>query len=257
MLILLAPSKTMNTKLPHPSFVHSTKPLFIDSAADIAATIKKLSLQEIEQLMKVSPTIAADVHAMYAKWQSGREKAALWAYRGDVYKGVKADLLNESAADWAQKHLLIMSGLYGIVRPFDAISNYRLEMKASLSVGSARNIYDFWSDTLANYVESHADGVVCNLSSDEYAKPVTSQLTKNVRVVTPRFYDNRPNGTVGKAPIYNKMMRGVMARWMIDHRIETPVGLKHFSGHGYNYDTVRSTVDGPAFYREKMTPLVF
>lgn len=257
MLILLAPSKTMDTKSPHPSFVHPTKPLFIDSAVDIAATVKKLSLPEIEQLMNVSPSIAADVHAMYEKWQPNGKKAALWVYKGDVYKGMKADLLDESAADWAQEHLLIMSGLYGIVRPFDAILNYRLEMKASLSIGSARNIYDFWSNTLAGYVESHTNGIVCNLSSDEYVKPVTSRLTKNVRVITPRFYDNRPNGTVGKAPIYNKMMRGVMARWMIDHRIETPEGLRYFSGHGYSYDIVRSTADEPAFYREKMTPLVF
>jgi len=170
---------------------------------------------------------------------------------------MKADLLDEASAVWAQKHLLIMSGLYGMVRPFDTISAYRLEMKAVLPLDGAKSVYDFWGVTLADYVERHAGGLVYNLASDEYAKPVIGKLPKSVRIVTPAFYDNRPNGTVGRAPIYNKMMRGVMARWMIDNRVETPEGLRVFSGHGYNYDVTRSTVNNPAFYREKMTPLVF
>jgi len=257
MLILLAPSKTMDVAGKVPSFVRDERPLFIQKASVLAGAIKRLNISEIERYMHVSPAIAARVQAMYKKWQPEKGKPALWAYRGDVYKGMKADFLDEASAEWAQKHLLIMSGLYGMVRPFDTIGAYRLEMKASIPIHTAKSVYDFWGVTLTDYVERHACGLVYNLASDEYARPVIGKLPKSVRIVTPAFYDNRPNGTVGRAPIYNKMMRGVMARWMIDNRVKTPEGLQDFSRHGYAYDAARSTVNNPAFYREEMMPLIF
>ncbi len=257
MLLLLAPSKTMDVTSNFPDFVEPTKPIFIDDAAKIVAAINRLDKTAIVTHMHVSSDIAARVYTMYKTWNKVGVKPALWAYRGDVYKGMKADMLDESHALWAQDHLLIMSGLYGIVRPFDAINGYRLEMKAALPLGKVKNMYEFWGKKLGQYVANHANGLVYNLSSDEYARPVTKYLPREVRVITPVFYDHRPNGTVGKAPIYNKMMRGVLARWMIDNRIEAPEELRRFSVHGYQYDETRSASNAPAFYREKMIPLVF
>ena len=150
-----------------------------------------------------------------------------------------------------------MSGLYGIVRPYDLISPYRLEMKAVIPIGKRKNIYEFWGGRLGEYVATRANGIVCDLSSDEYGKPVTAHLPNDIRIIKPVFYDNRPNGKVGRAPIYNKMMRGVMARWIVDHRVDTPEGLKGFTGHGYSYSEKLSTPDSPAFFRQEMKPLIF
>lgn len=256
MLILLAPSKTMDFTTPLPYDVPVQQPLFLDKSKVIARTIRTLSDVEISSLMKVSPAITDRVQKMYDAWQPEGEKPALYTYVGDVFKGMKANQLPKESAKWAEEHLLIMSGLYGMVRPFDRIAPYRLEMKAALNVGGARNLYEFWGNDLAKYVEERASGVVFNLSSDEYAGVVTRKLPKDVRIIFPVFYDERPGGA-GRAPIYNKMMRGVMARWMIDHRAETFEDLKGFAMHGYAYDSSRSTESEPAFYREKMTPLVF
>jgi len=256
MLILLAPSKTMDFATQLPYSIPIQQPLFLAKSKIIARTIRTLGGVEVASIMKISSAITGRVQKMYDSWQPYGEKPALYTYVGDVFKGMKANDLPKKSAEWAEDHLLIMSGLYGVVRPFDRIAPYRLEMKAALRIEEAKNLYEFWGDDLANYVKEHAGGLVFNLSSDEYASVVTRRLPKDVRVIFPVFYDERPTG-VGRAPIYNKMMRGVMARWMIDHRAETVEDLKAFSMHGYRHDPLRSTENEPAFYREKMTPLVF
>lgn len=256
MLILLTPSKTMDFDSQLPISISARQPLFIEKAKIIAARIQKMSEKEIVSYMKVSPAIATNVRKMYANWSEQGQKPALWSYKGDVYKGMYANKLDEATSEWAEKHICIMSGLYGIVRPYDAISPYRLEMKTKLEVGGKSDLYGFWGTELAAYVEVHADGLVYNLCSDEYGKGVTTHLSKAVRIVTPVFYDERPDG-VGRAPIYNKMMRGVVARWMIDHRTELPEQLQAFTMHGYTYNQKLSTPDAPAFYRNVMKPLVF
>jgi cytoplasmic iron level regulating protein YaaA (DUF328/UPF0246 family) len=204
--------------------------------------------------MNASDDITARAQAAYESW-GDTSNAAIFAYVGDVYKGFFAQTLKIDDITWAQKHMRILSGLYGALRPLDKVSAYRLEMKAKLQVSGAKNLYDFWGDKVAACVDVEADGIVCVLSSDEYARVVVAHTS--CRIVTPVFLDKKPNGVIGTVPIYSKMMRGVMARWMIDHRIETPDGLKAFSMYGYSYDATHSTDDRPAFYREKMTPLRF
>jgi cytoplasmic iron level regulating protein YaaA (DUF328/UPF0246 family) len=204
--------------------------------------------------MGVSETLAQRAEKLYKEW--GRKKApAIYAYRGDVYRWFFAETLSKDDLRWAQEHLLILSGLYGIVRPLDMISPYRLEMKAKVPVGKAQDLYMFWGGVLAEAVDARDDSIVCNLSSDEYARVITKYTKK--RVVTPVFLDNKTNGTIGTVPIYSKMMRGVMARWIIDNRIEGPRGLQAFSLQGYNYDEARSTEHEPAFYRETPKPIRF
>ncbi len=232
--------------------VRATMPYFSQQAGQIAKAVRKSG--DIATLMHVSEAIARRVETMYETWGS-QTKSCIYAYRGDVYKGFYADTLGQDDLTWAQEHIAIMSGLYGVLRPLDAISQYRLEMKANLSVGDNKNLYVFWGDQLARFIDEQADGVVCVLSSDKYARPVTR--FSHSRIVTPVFMDHKPNGTVGPVPIYSKMMRGVMAKWIIDHRVDTPENLARFTGFGYRYDASRSSRDKPAFVRDVMTPLVF
>jgi uncharacterized protein len=254
MISLLAPSKTLDFEHDAPTWAKQTQPVFYDDAQKIATELKKLNQRQLSSLMNVSDAIAATNHERFEKWGS-QTKPAIWAYRGDVYKGMYADSLTQLQVDWAQQHLLIMSGLYGVVRPYDAISPYRLEMKAKLGVAGHKDLYAFWDKQLVDYADSKSSGIICNLSSDEYAKPILKHTTS--RVITPIFMDHRPNGTFGAAPIYNKMMRGVMAHWMIVNEVDEPERLCEFTGHGYVYDELHSKPNAPAFSRAAMTPLVF
>ena len=253
MISILAPSKTLDFS-PAASWIEGTDPLFIEEATKITSALRKMEPGELADLMQVSMTIADTNYARIAQWGNVR-KPALWTYRGDVYKGMYADNLSKTDAQWAEKHLRIMSGMYGVLRPHDLISPYRLEMKAKLNVANAKNLYEFWGKRLAEYVDSESDGIICNLSSEEYAKPVTKYAQS--RVITPVFMDHKPNGTVGPVPIYSKMMRGVMARWIIDTHTDDSADLVKFTRFDYAYDAARSTPDAPVFIRETMTPLVF
>lgn len=254
MIILLAPSKTLDFETSAPLWVQDGAPLFQAEAKQIAGVLASMNMHELAKLMHVSEAIARTNHARFLDWGKVA-KPALWAYRGDVYKGMYADQLTQADGEWANEHLVIMSGLYGIVRPYDTISPYRLEMKAKMTVAGKKNLYDFWGEKLVGYVDGKSEGYICNLSSDEYARPVT-RFSKS-KVITPIFFDHRPTGKVGAAPIYNKMMRGVMAHWMIKNQINDPARLREFTGHNYAYDAGRSTPNAPAFIRDKMEPLQF
>lgn len=232
--------------------VATALPYFSQQAQQIVRTVREND--DIAGTMHVSNAIAERVKVMYKQWGE-QTKPSIYAYRGDVYKGFYADTLASDDLVWAQQHIWVMSGLYGALRPLDEISQYRLEMKANLPVKDAKNLYVYWGDRLAQYIDEHANGVICVLSSDEYARPVTRNSRS--RIVTPVFMDHKPNGNVGPVPIYSKMMRGVMARWIIDHRIERPEDLSGFNGFDYHYDASRSTTDKPVFVRASMTPLIF
>lgn len=252
MIILLAPSKTMDFASVPPTALKSTHPYFLPQAESIVDRMR--GIPDIKEVMSVSDGIAQTTRASYAQW-GGVTQPAIYAYVGDVYKGFFARTLSREDLEWAQRHLRILSGLYGALRPLDYVSAYRLEMRAKLAVADAKDLYDFWGRDVAAFVDADAEGIVCVLSSEEYAKVVTADTS--CRIITPVFLDKKQNGKIGTVPIYSKMMRGVMARWMIDNRVTTPDQLKDFSLYGYSYDKAHSTDDGPAFYREVMTPLRF
>lgn len=254
MRILLAPSKTLDMTSPLPFAAPATTPLFASEAKEIRRAIATLSQNDLRKIMQLSPTLTAKVRQLYQN-KSPLAKQALWAYVGDVYRGVYAATLDKAAADWAQEHVLIISGLYGLLRPYDQLYPYRLEMQAKVSIGKAGTLYDYWGDTLAKYIAEGNEQTVVVLSSEEYAKAVTKHLPKTIHLVTPRFFDHKPSGVVVQVPIYSKQMRGVMARWMIDTRCDAPEKLTAFIGQGYHYDSERSTSDSPAFTRTKMQPL--
>lgn len=235
-----------------PAQAVATKPYFYADAERIVHTIRQMD--DISPVIQASGAIVEKTKTAYRAWGNALNPS-IYAYAGDVYKGFYAATLQAEDIQWAQDHTITLSGLYGVLRPLDQISAYRLEMKAKLRVNHAKNLYEFWGDRLAKYIDDVADGVICVLSSDEYAKVITAHTS--CRTVTPVFLDAKPNGTIGTVPIYSKMMRGVMARWIIDHRINSSEGLNGFSMHGYSYDPARSTDDRPAFFREIMTPLRF
>ena len=255
-IILLAPSKTMDLVSPPLIMVAPQMPLFLAQASQIASKMSGLSVVKLINMMNVSRPIAVAVHGYYANWDSqAAGKPALFAYAGDVYKGLQAQTLTRVDTDWAQNHVLIASGLYGLLRPYDGVQAYRLEMKAKLAVERRKNLYEFWGPLLSDYVAARGATWLCNCSSDEYAKATTKQLL--LPVVTPVFFDTKPSGVVGTVPIYSKIMRGVMARWIINNRVTSPEQLEAFEGHGYTYDAARSRPGLPAFSRAKMTPLRF
>lgn len=254
MISILAPSKTLDLT-PAPDWVKGSEPLFFHDAQQIVSLLSAMRQQELAVLMQVSEAIAATNHARLQEWGEVT-KPALWAYRGDVYKGMYADALTPADGDWADGHIRIMSGLYGMLRPRDEISPYRLEMKAKLPINGEKNLYEFWAERLARVLDDESDGTICILSSEEYAKPIIKYARS--RIATPVFMDHKPNGRVGPVPIYSKMMRGVMAHWIIKNRIDSVGGLKQFAEHGYVYDAEKSRADEPVFIRSApMKPLVF
>ncbi len=253
MLTILTPSKTMDFVSAAPSYVEATVPVFQVEADYLRSLIGAYNHATIRQLMIVSDGLAQRVHDMY---QQDVTKPAFWAYDGDVFKGVQAATLTEADAVFAQQHVLVPSGLYGLARPFDLISPYRLEMKTKVATKDAKTLYQFWGDKLGSYVERYADREVLMLSSYEYARTILPCLSPKTRVVTPAFIDRKPDGTESQVAIYNKMMRGVMGRWVIDQRIDSLDDVHTFTAHGYSYSEERSTPDRPVFYRETMIPLV-
>lgn len=254
MLALMTPSKTMDFEQPLPIAVAPTRPLFLEESQALRRELRLLSSANIQSLMKVSGVLAEATVALYATQTAS--KPALWAYVGDVYKGFQARTLSVKGAEWAQTHLIIPSGLYGLLRPFDAICGYRLEMKTPLVGENHANLPQFWGEKLGSYTENHADGELLILSSQEYAKTIQPFLSAHTRVVTPAFVDKKPSGKEEQVAIYNKLMRGVMARWIVDERIDNLVDITAFSAHGYRYSAGRSTPEKPVFYRPTMIPLI-
>lgn len=252
MLFILAPSKTMDMGRVHIPGV-PTVPEFQNDAQHIVDLLKMAD--NLAQLMKISPALAEATRQKYQTWGS-QTKPALYSYVGDVYKGFYATMLSREDVEWAQGHLRIMSGLYGILRPLDVISPYRLEMKTPLKIDGKKDLYEYWGDRLAKGADDAADdGVIYLLSSDEYARPIT-RYSKS-KLITPTFFDNKVNGKVGTVPIYSKMMRGVMARWVIDNRVDSIEKMKDFSAQGYSYNRELSTETEPAFFRKNPKPISY
>lgn len=256
MITILTPSKTMDFSADTPAYVTPRVPVFAAEAGRIRSLLAGYDADAIVRLMQVSRPLAERVVAQY---RNTAAKAAFWAYRGDVFKGMRAWTLTSEAVAFAETHVLVPSAVYGLVRPSDLIQPYRLEMNAKLQVDGAKNLHDYWGGQLAGYVAGLPElrGELCILSSEEYSKALVAKLPPGVRVVTPAFIDRKPTGKEAQVPIYNKMMRGVMGRWIIDEQIDSAAELVKFSGHGYAYSPERSNPDRPVFYRSEMKPLRF
>lgn len=240
MIILLSPAKSLDfTTAPRTS--DYTIPRFLGDAEELVAELKKLGEEELAALMKLSPSLAALNCERYAKWKlpftPANSKQAILAFTGDVYKGLKGDLFSSGDDEYAQKHLRILSGLYGLLRPLDLIMPYRLEMGTKFPTKRGANLYHFWGESITN--EINADLKKCksdatiNLASQEYFKAVDPEKLLG-RVITPLFKERR-GGELKVIALLAKKARGAMARYLIEKRAESIDEIFDFCEDGYRF----------------------
>ena len=254
MLVVISPAKRLDTKAA--SSPHETLPVFQEAANDLARYGRDLSVADLQKLMGISENLArlnADRFASFAEASTteNAKQAALY-FAGDTYTGLEAASLDEEQMDWAQEHLRILSGLYGVLRPRDLIQPYRLEMGSRLKTTRGKNLYEYWGDRLSKALNEAADSVgskvLVNCASVEYFGAVDADAL-NLRIITPVFMEEKA-GTPKIVSFFAKKARGAMARFMIERRITDPEGLKDFDTGGYRFNAGMSDVDRPVFLRD-------
>lgn len=256
MLFLLSPAKSLDFDAP-PKAVPHTQPLFVAQSAELIEVLKAKSPQEIASLMKLSDTLAGLNAARYAAWRptftAENAKQAILAFNGDVYEGLDAKTLAPANLAWAQDHVCILSGLYGVLRPLDYMQPYRLEMGTSLPNERGSNLYKFWGARLSEYLNGRLQRdlspVVVNLASQEYFKAVDRKALKG-RVIDCVFQEYR-NGDYKIISFMAKRARGLMARYAATHRVVTPHQLEGFDAEGYAFDAQVSEPERLVFRRRQ------
>lgn len=222
------------------------KPALLPKAVNLAEYIQTLTPEQLASVMHISASLAQKTHELWSVWSATKGLTpAIDSFVGDIYSGLQASTLSDDERHYANDHLRILSGLYGILRPLDGICPYRLEMGYRLPSGSLKNLYAFWGKDIANQIPP--TGTVVNLAAVEYSKTVTPYIAKE-RVITPKFLTldsatNEPTFVV----VHAKIARGAFAHWMIVNRIEDPDQLKTFSDIGYRYDKHLSSPEEPVF----------
>ena len=255
MLFLLSPAKSLDYERPLPSGLCHTLPPFLSQSEDLIETLRQLSPQEVGSLMGISDKLAQLNVARYAAWQPAftpdNARQALFAFNGDVYEGLAAYTLNTDEISWAQNHLLMLSGLYGALRPLDLMQPYRLEMGTRLGNARGSNLYQFWGSHIAQLINERqaqeAQPVVVNLASQEYFKSVDRKHLK-ARVLECVFEDYK-GGKYKIISFHAKHARGLMARYAIERRLTQPEQLVQFDAEGYAYAPEVSSTDRLVFRR--------
>ncbi|MEQ8516437.1 MAG: peroxide stress protein YaaA [Chromatocurvus sp.] len=256
MLTVISPAKTLDFETP-PITRKTTQPEFIDRAAALVEDARQLSPQDIRGLMGVSETIADLNHRRFMNWQQPFDlhnaKQALLAFKGDVYTGLDAETLSTAQLTFAQKHLRMLSGLYGVLRPLDLMQPYRLEMGLRFANSGGRNLYEFWGDSIAaslnRQLKKTGSPVLLNLASNEYFKAVSASAL-DAEVITPVFRDLK-SGKYRVVSFFAKKARGQMARYIIENGLDDPEGLKQYRVAGYRYSPKASTAREWVFTRDQ------
>ncbi|MEE4203431.1 MAG: peroxide stress protein YaaA [Halieaceae bacterium] len=256
MLTVLSPAKTLDFETP-PTTRKSTQPLFVDQAAALVEDARGLDPAAIQKLMGVSEKIAElnfqRFHDWVPEFSLDNAKQAVLAFKGDVYTGLRAETLDSKQLAFAQKHLRILSGLYGLLRPLDLMQPYRLEMGLKFANSGGKNLYDFWgqqiTDTLNKHIKASGSPVLVNLASNEYFKAVKPKAVA-AEIITPAFKDLK-NGKYKMISFYAKKARGLMANYIITEGLNDPEGLKDFAVEGYYYSPEQSTATEWVFLRDE------
>jgi len=254
-LSVLSPAKTLDYET-QPTTRKSTQPLFIDEAASLIGQAQTMNPEDIQALMGVSANIAALNHERFMNWQPNfslqNAKQAVLAFKGDVYTGLAAETLSAAELAFAQKHLRILSGLYGLLRPLDLMQPYRLEMGLPFENSGGKNLYEFWgtriSEVLAKHLRTSGSDILVNLASNEYFKAVKS-ASLSAEVITPQFRDLK-NGQYKMISFFAKKARGAMARYIVQEGLNEPSGLKDFTGDGYYFSAKDSDSTSWVFLRD-------
>jgi len=238
MLIVISPAKKLDMDTASP-FANHSQPKLLQHAQLLIDTLREKDSFDIAELMKLSMKLADLNVARYQSWQTpfnpANAKQALWAFRGDVYQGMNADTFNNDDTDFAQAHLRILSGLYGLLRPFDLMQAYRLEMGTKLNTSRGNNLYTFWNDIITDQLNTalaeQGDNTLINLASQEYFKSIRPTKLK-AEIITPVFKEHK-NGHYKVIGIYAKRARGLMSRYIIQNRLTMPDELRSFNVDGY------------------------
>ncbi|PIE45287.1 MAG: peroxide stress protein YaaA [Gammaproteobacteria bacterium] len=256
MLIIISPAKTLDLDAPPITQLHS-QPRFLSDSRQLIKIVKKFSPADISSLMKISEKLAILNFERFHDWQipftPDNAKQALLAFKGDVYTGLAAETLDENGLVWANEHLAILSGLYGLLRPLDLMQAYRLEMGTKLDNPRGKNLYAFWGSQITEAINEQLAKekrpVLLNLASNEYYK-VLQPKSIAANIITPVFKDEK-NGQYKIISFYAKKARGLMARWIIDHRITDHKLLVEFNVAGYFYDADESDAKTLVFKRQE------
>ncbi len=256
MLILLSPAKSLDYETPVEGISH-TQPQFVSQSAQLIEVLKKQSPAQIASLMDLSDNLAALNVARYEAWRpkftAKNSKQAILAFNGDVYDGLDAKTLKSKDLDWAQEHVCILSGLYGVLRPLDWMQAYRLEMGTALANSRGKNLYQFWDTSIAAYLNDRLSKdkvpVVVNLASQEYFKAVDTKVLK-ARIIECVFEDYK-GGKYKVISFFAKRARGLLARYAIQKQIKNPEKLKEFNSDGYGFVADASSENRWVFRRRE------
>ena len=239
MIALLSPAKTLDLDTPVP--FDATRPRFADEAATLAKAASHLTQKKLAELMHISPALAKLNADRFRDFDTLPERPALFAFAGDVYTGLDAKTLEAAAVDYAQDHVRLLSGLYGLLRPLDTMRPYRLEMGTRWAPRH-KKLTDWWGDRiarlLADDVEAEGSGTILNLASQEYWAAADGKLPASIRIVS---FDFREGEAQKFVSFHAKKARGMAARWLVEHRIDDIEGMKGFDTDGYAYDAAAST----------------
>jgi len=238
MIALISPAKTLDYTRPLPSLT-ATVPHFADEAAFLATRAAKLSKRKLMELMSISEKLAQLNAERYRDFADAPERPALFAFAGDVYTGFEAHSLDEAAIGFAQDHIRILSGLYGLLRPLDAIRPYRLEMGTHWAPGRAKTLVKWWGsrvgDLLGDDLAAEGSTAIINLASQEYWAAIAQATPAGARVLTIDFMEDGPKGLRFNS-FAAKRARGMMARYICEHRLIDIAALKGFDSDGYAFD---------------------
>ena len=255
MLMVLSPAKTLDYRSAPPIARH-TLPEHLQHSAELIALLRELTPAQIAELMSLSDKLAGLNAARFAEWTPectpANAKQALLAFKGDVYTGLDAESFSEEDFDFAQQHLRMLSGLYGVLRPLDLMQPYRLEMGTKLANARGKDLYAFWGERISAWLNqalaAQGDDLLLNLASNEYFSAVKRKALQ-ARVIDTEFRDLK-NGQYKIISFYAKKARGLMARYVIQNRLRDPAALQGFDLNGYYYAASRSTADKLVFLRD-------
>ncbi|MEP7703935.1 peroxide stress protein YaaA [Paraglaciecola sp. 25GB23A] len=257
MLVVLSPAKNLDFSTPA-HLDDFTQPQLLEDSAELIERCRDLSPANISSLMKISDKLAGLNADRFASWQTpftpDNAKQAVLAFNGDVYGGLDAGSFSAEDMSFAQQHLRILSGLYGVLKPLDLMQAYRLEMGTKLANQGGKDLYQFWNDkitlVLNEAIKKQGDNVLVNLASNEYFKSVKAKKL-NAQIITPTFLDCK-KGQYKVISFFAKKARGLMARFIIQQRVAEVAQLKEFDVAGYGFDENRSTATELVFSRAEV-----
>ncbi|MBB3048440.1 hypothetical protein FHR99_002714 [Litorivivens lipolytica] len=257
MLTVISPAKTLDFESPLPTEDFS-QPGFLKESRQLIKELRELSPEDISSLMKISPALGELNHSRFMNWKTpfkpSNARPAVLAFKGDVYQGLSAEDFGKRDFDFAQKHLRILSGLYGLLRPLDLIQPYRLEMGTRFENSKGKDLYTFWDSKITEAVNESLKAVksdtLVNLASNEYFKSIKKKEL-NGEIVTPVFKDQK-NGQYKIISFYAKKARGLMSAYIIKNRVKTVEGLKDFDWEGYRYQPDQSSAGELVFTRKEI-----